>query len=86
MPDKPKGDIIRLWTEAKVSQTNFNLKALSIAASVFSQISDAHPVVAENPESYLTPIPRTLKDFRESVDAVFKAAGLEKVEWDVPQV
>ena len=77
MPDKPKGDILRLWTEAKVSLTNFNLKALSIAASVFSQIS------AYDGDSDLCPLnPRTLKDFRESVDAVFKAAGLDKVEWE----
>ena len=62
-------------------QVNLNLNALKIAASVFSQISNHH----EHPQStgpLTLRLPRTLKDFRESVDAVFKAAGLEKVEWE----
>ena len=59
------------------------LKALSIAAGVFAQISNAVPVDPQYyPKGDLKPIPRTLSDFRESVDAVFKAAGLEKVAWE----
>ena len=56
--------------------TETRLKALGIAASVFAQIT------AYDGDPALRPLtPRTLKDFRESVDAVFNAAGLEKVDW-----
>lgn len=57
------------------------IKALSIATSVFSQINLIQ-ATSHGGASYEVPAPRTLKDFRESVDAVFKAAGLEKVEWE----
>ena len=59
-----------------------HLKALSIAAGVFAQITTASTVTPVVGEPYVKQAPRTLKDFRESVDAVFKAAGLEKVKWD----
>lgn len=72
--------------EANVPVPEARLKALSIAASVFSQITTTLTIVPKVTEGpYIGPYtierPRTLKDFRESVDAVFKAAGLEKVEW-----
>ena len=71
-------------------ELSYNLKALEIAASVFSQISEMRPFEEETfnsskalvSVSYKQGLPRTLKDFRESVDAVFKAAGLDKVEWE----
>ncbi len=62
------------------------LSALSIAASVFSQISNTLDKQGTDfsgkPFTHLQRLPRTLSDFRESVDAVFKAAGLEKVKWE----
>ena len=68
---------------------SYNLNALKIAASVFSQITNTEtilingkPLLYGSGEPYVKVSPRTLKDFRESVDAVFKAAGLDKVEWD----
>lgn len=75
------------WSAGKVSRVNFNLNALKIAASVFSQINDCRTIVPEaaigvTAHPFTEHLPRTLKDFRESVDAVFKAAGLEKVEWE----
>ena len=65
----------------KSQRLNYNLDALKIAAGVFAQISNAVPENPHYPKGDLKPIPRTLSDFRESVDAVFKAAGLEKVDW-----
>ena len=70
--------------ETNIPVQEARLKALSIAASVFSQIETTRSVVPDLDSklpSYTLKIPRTLKDFCESVDAVFKAAGLEKVEW-----
>lgn len=61
-------------------QVNLNLNALKIAASVFSQINKTQ-ASAHGGKTFDFSAPRTLSDFRESVDAVFKAAGLEKVEW-----
>ena len=58
-------------------------KALSIAASVFSHLSSSESIRPEAGEPYIQHGRRTLKDFRGSVDAVFKAAGLEKVEWEI---
>ena len=60
------------------------LEALSIAASVFSQISNTktRAEASFHGRSFEQFLPRTLKDFRESVDAVFKAAGLKKVKWE----
>ena len=62
-------------------KATFLLNALSIAASVFSQVSDISGECWGGTR-FTKQIPRTLKDFRLSVDAVFKAAGLDKVEWD----
>lgn len=72
------------WSVGKVSRVNFNLNALKIAASVFSQITNTETKTTPDfgGRSLEHPLPRTLTDFRESVDAVFKAAGLEKVEWE----
>ena len=67
------------WSNAKVSVVNFRLHALKIAASIFAQISDK--VEKSHVDGY-TFSPRTLTDFRESVDAGFKAAGLDKVKCD----
>ena len=70
-----------VWSPHRIDKINIRLKALQIAADVFAQISDVCtivPEVSESGESEQIHTPRTLKDFRESVDAVFKAAGLEK--------
>ncbi|KKL90203.1 hypothetical protein LCGC14_1907060 [marine sediment metagenome] len=70
--------------EMTLQTIDFHLKALSIAASVFSQISNTKAGIAPftGARPFEQHLPRTLKDFRESVDAVFKAAGLDKVEWE----
>ena len=63
----------RLGTYEDLTETR--LTALQIATGVFSHIS----TVRQGSDLIF---PRTIKDFRESVDAVFKAAGLELVDWE----
>ncbi len=64
----------------EISRVSFNLEALKIASSVFSQINKTQAKTHLG-TTFDFSAPRTLKDFRESVDAVFKAAGLEAVTW-----
>lgn len=49
--------------------TDVKLKALGIAASVFAQLT-----------TYNTP--RELKEFRDSCDIIFKALGLDAIDWE----
>ena len=60
------------------SEATSRLSALSIAASVFSQID--YTSTSEDGEETVHES-RTVEDFRLSVDAVFKAAGLGEVDW-----
>ena len=56
-----------VWSPHRIDKINIRLKALQIAADVFAQLE--------------TNTLGGVNGFRASVDAVFKAAGLEKVNW-----
>ena len=59
----------------------FKLKAVGVAAGVFAQMTTRFTVTPEVGNSYIREQPRGMKDFRESVDAVFKAVGIKEVTW-----
>ena len=75
MVEGPDGKNVTTYNRIPEEYINIRLTALQIAASVFSQLA----TVRQSSELIF---PRPIKDFRESVDAVFKAAGLEEVDWE----
>lgn len=59
------------------------IRALQIAAGVFAQVIVGYNVPSKKEGTIIQrqPKPRTLTVFRESVDVVFKALEIKKIDW-----